>query len=51
MISDSFGPPLCSRICGFLQMTGPIGYLMGVALALSFKDLICWRTIYLITDA
>ncbi len=51
LIADYFGPQLRSRIYGFLQMTGPIGYLMGVALALGLKDLIGWRAIYLITGA
>lgn len=51
LISDYFGPQLRSRIYGFLQMTGPVGYLMGVALALGLKGLIGWRAIYLITGA
>jgi MFS family permease len=51
LISDYFGPQLRSRIYGFLQMTGPVGYLMGVALALGLKDLIGWRAIYLITGS
>ncbi|MFT3891968.1 MAG: MFS transporter [Anaerolineales bacterium] len=57
LVSDYFGPKLRGKILGILQLAQPIGYLLGMILALMvapnldglvFK-LEGWRTIFLIT--
>ena len=49
LISDYFPPHQRSRIFGFLQLSIPLGYLIGIILALKFTPLYGWRVIYLIT--
>jgi MFS family permease len=57
LVSDYFGPKLRGKILGILQLAQPIGYLLGMILALMvapnldglvFK-LEGWRTIFLVT--
>jgi MFS family permease len=49
LISDYFPPQKRSRIFGFLQLSIPLGYLLGLLLALNFGQRIGWRIIYLLT--
>jgi len=50
VISDYFGPNARSTIFGFLQLAQPIGYLLGMILALIVAPLIGgWRTLFYIT--
>ncbi len=51
LISDYFPPHQRSRIFGFLQLSIPLGYLLGLILALKFSPRYGWRTIYLFTGA
>ncbi len=49
LISDYFPPEKRSRIFGFLQISIPLGYLLGLILALNFAPVFGWRIIYLFT--
>jgi len=49
LISDYFSPQKRSRIFGFLQLSIPLGYLLGMILALNFGPTIGWRMIYILT--
>jgi MFS family permease len=51
LISDYFGPQLRGKIYGLLQLTAPIGYLMGMILALTLRDAIGWRGVFYITGS
>ncbi len=49
LISDYFPPQKRSRIFGFLQLSIPLGYLLGLLLALNLGQIIGWRMIYILT--
>ena len=49
MIADYFGPNLRGKIYGILQLTQPIGYLLGMILALMLAPSIGWRNVFYIT--
>lgn len=57
LVADYFGPKLRGRIYGILQLTQPIGYLVGMILALMIAPTLDgklfhlegWRSIFLIT--
>jgi len=51
LISDYFAPKVRGKVYGFLQVTQPIGYLIGMALALVLGGVIGWRKIFYITGA
>lgn len=49
LISDYFPPEKRSRVFGFLQTSIPLGYLIGLILALKLGPVFGWRIIYLFT--
>jgi MFS family permease len=49
LISDYFPPENRSRIFGFLQLSIPLGYLLGLKIALNLGDTYGWRVIFLLT--
>ena len=49
IISDYFGPEKRGRIFGALQIALPLGYLVGLVLALMLAPQIGWRNIFYIT--
>jgi MFS family permease len=52
LIADYFGPNLRGKIYGILQLAQPIGYLMGMILALIVAPMIGgWRSIFYITGS
>lgn len=51
LIADYFPPKQRSMIFGFLQLSIPLGYLLGLLLALNFSPRYGWRTIYLFTGS
>lgn len=51
LISDYFPPDKRSRIFGMLQLSIPLGYLLGLILALNLSPFIGWRKIYMFTGA
>jgi MFS family permease len=51
LISDYFGPALRGKIYGLLQLTAPIGYMLGLVLALAIGSSLGWRNVFFITGA
>lgn len=51
LISDYFPPEKRSRIFGMLQLSIPLGYLLGLILALEFSPHYGWRIIYIFTGS
>ena len=52
LVADYFGPNLRGKIYGILQLAQPLGYLLGMILALMVAPLIGgWRSIFYITGS
>ena len=52
LIADYFGPSLRGKIYGILQLAQPIGYLVGMILALMVAPMIGgWRSVFFITGS
>ncbi len=49
LIADYFEPNIRGKIYGILQLTQPLGYLMGMILALMLAPSIGWRSVFYIT--
>ena len=49
LIADYFGPKVRGKVYGLLQLTMPLGFLAGMLLALSLRDVIGWRGVFYIT--
>ncbi|MBN2549072.1 MAG: MFS transporter [Anaerolineales bacterium] len=51
LISDYFGPQVRGKIYGLLELTAPIGYLLGMILGLFLGGAIGWRGVFYITGS
>ena len=51
LLADYYPPKKRGRIYGILQLTQPIGYLLGMVLALMLGNVIGWRSIFYITGS
>jgi len=51
LISDLIAPKSRGKIYGLLQLTQPIGYLLGMVLALMLSGAIGWRSVFYITGS
>ncbi len=51
LVADYFGPQTRGKIYGLLQLTAPLGYLVGTLLALGLRDLIGWRGVFYLTGS
>jgi MFS family permease len=51
LISDYFGPRVRGKIYGLLQLAMPLGYLLGMILALMLRDVVGWRGVFYITGS
>ena len=49
LISDYFGPQMRGKVYGFLQVTMPLGYMIGMLMAMLLNEAIGWRAIFYIT--
>jgi MFS family permease len=49
LIADYFGPRVRGKIYGLLQLTMPLGYLLGMVAALLLRDTLGWRGVFYIT--
>lgn len=49
LIADYFGPETRGKIYGLLQLAQPIGYLIGMVMALLLAPQIGWRNIFFLT--
>jgi len=51
LIADYFGPHTRGKIYGLLEIAMPLGYLLGMILALSLRDVLGWRGVFYITGS
>ena len=51
LISDYFGPGMRGKIYGLLQLAQPLGYMVGLTLALMLAPMIGWRNVFIITGS
>lgn len=51
LMSDYFEPNMRGKIYGLLQLTQPLGYLMGMILGLTLSGVIGWRGVFYITGS
>lgn len=51
LVSDYFGPTVRGKVYGLLQLTSPLGYLLGMVLALMLQDTIGWRGVFYLTGS
>lgn len=51
LISDYFGPQVRGKVYGLLQLSMPIGYLLGMVLGLFLGGAIGWRGVFYITGS
>ena len=51
LVSDYFGPGMRGKVYGLLQLTAPIGYLLGMILGLQLGGAIGWRGVFFITGS
>lgn len=51
LVTDYFGPQLRGKIYGLLELTMPIGYLMGMILGLFLGGVVGWRGVFYITGS
>jgi MFS transporter, Spinster family, sphingosine-1-phosphate transporter len=49
LVADYFGPNRRGKVYGILQLAQPIGYLIGMVLALMVAPDLGWRNVFLIT--
>jgi MFS family permease len=51
LISDYFSPKLRGKVYGFLQLSGPLGYLIGMVAAIFLGASLGWRGVFYITGS
>ncbi|MBL7202602.1 MAG: MFS transporter [Anaerolineae bacterium] len=51
LISDYFGPQVRGKIYGFLQLSAPLGYILGMVLSLILGERIGWRAVFYLTGS
>jgi MFS family permease len=51
LMSDYFEPEMRGKIYGLLQLTQPIGYMLGMVLGLMLSGTLGWRGIYYLTGS
>lgn len=51
LIADYFSPEMRGKIYGLLQLTQPIGFLVGMILGLMVADAFGWRNLFYVTGA
>ncbi len=51
LVSDYFGPAVRGKIYGLLQVAQPLGYMLGMILAMSLRDTLGWRGVFYLTGS
>jgi len=51
LVSDYFGPELRGKVYGLLQLTQPLGYLIGLIVATVLGGMLGWRGVFFITGS
>lgn len=49
LVADYFGPEMRSKVYGLLQLSQPIGYLLGMVMALMVAPSLGWRNVFYVT--
>jgi MFS family permease len=51
LISDYFGPTIRGKVYGLLQLTQPLGYMLGLVVATLLSDTVGWRGVFYATGS
>jgi MFS family permease len=51
LISDYFGPQVRGKIYGILQLTAPLGYMLGMVLGIFLSSSLGWRGVFYLTGS
>lgn len=51
LVTDYFAPKLRGKVYGLLQLTGPLGYLIGMVLGIVLSGSIGWRGVFYLTGS
>jgi len=51
LLSDYFGPNVRGKIYGLIQTAMPLGYLIGMLMAVFLRDSLGWRNIFILTGS
>ena len=51
LLSDYFGPRLRGKVYGLMQMSGPLGFMLGTILATQLGRVWGWRNLFFLTGA
>jgi MFS family permease len=51
LVADYFGPKMRGKVYGLLQLTMPLGYMIGLVVATLFSGMIGWRGVFYITGS
>lgn len=49
LLSDYFRPDLRGKVYGLLQISGPLGFMLGTVLASMLGEALGWRTVFFVT--
>ncbi len=51
LLADYFGPRVRGKVYGAMQMSGPLGYMVGTVLATALGGTLGWRRVFFITGS
>ena len=51
LISDYFGPAIRGKVYGLLQLTQPLGYMLGLIVATLLSTVVGWRGVFYVTGS
>ncbi len=51
LVSDYFNPTMRGKVYGIMQLTQPLGYLIGMVAAMTLGGVIGWRNLFFITGS
>jgi len=51
LLADYFGPRMRGKVYGAMQMSGPLGYMVGTVLATALGGTLGWRRVFFITGS
>lgn len=51
LVSDYFGPQVRGKIYGILQLTAPLGYMLGMVLGIFLSGSLGWRGVFYLTGS
>lgn len=49
LLSDYFGPEMRGRVYGWMQVSGPMGFMLGTVLATTLGLMLGWRKVFILT--